>query len=40
MRSETGLVAILDPRMVTKQYGRRFLDALPGCQRLVDGVEV
>jgi ATP-dependent DNA helicase DinG len=38
--SDTGLVAILDPRMVTKQYGRRFLDALPGCRRFVDGVEV
>lgn len=39
-RSDTGLVAILDPRMVTKPYGRRFLDALPNCRRFVDGVEV
>ncbi len=39
-RSDTGLVAILDPRMMTKQYGRRFLEALPGCRRFVDGVEL
>ena len=39
-KSDTGMVAILDPRMVTKQYGRRFLEALPGCKRVVDGVEV
>ncbi|HZZ78665.1 MAG TPA: helicase C-terminal domain-containing protein [Gemmataceae bacterium] len=39
-KSDTGLVAILDPRMVTKQYGRRFLDALPPCRRFVDGAEV
>ena len=38
-KSDTGMVVILDPRMVTKQYGRRFLDALPGCRRFVDGVE-
>ncbi|MSQ94025.1 MAG: DEAD/DEAH box helicase [Gemmataceae bacterium] len=38
-KSDTGLVAILDPRMVTKQYGRRFLEGLPGCRRFVDGVE-
>lgn len=38
--SDTGLVAILDPRMLTKQYGRRFIDALPNCKRFVDGEEV
>jgi ATP-dependent DNA helicase DinG len=37
---DTGMVVILDPRMVTKQYGRRFLDGLPDCRRFVDGVEV
>jgi ATP-dependent DNA helicase DinG len=36
---DTGMVVILDPRMVTKPYGRRFLEALPGCRRYVDGVE-
>ncbi|MBI3823134.1 MAG: DEAD/DEAH box helicase [Planctomycetes bacterium] len=39
-KSDTGMVVILDPRMVTKQYGRRFVDALPGCKRFVDGAEV
>lgn len=29
-RTDTGLVAILDPRIKTKRYGRLFLDSLPG----------
>jgi ATP-dependent DNA helicase DinG len=37
-KADTGLVAILDPRMLTKAYGRRFLEALPDCRRFVDGV--
>jgi ATP-dependent DNA helicase DinG len=36
-RSDTGMVVILDPRMLTKQYGRSFLEALPACRRFVDG---
>ncbi len=39
-KSDTGIVVILDPRMMTKQYGRRFLEGLPKCRRFVDGVEV
>jgi ATP-dependent DNA helicase DinG len=39
-RTDTGMVVILDPRMVTKRYGRAFLDALPDCRRFVDGAEV
>jgi len=39
-RGDTGLVAILDPRLLTKAYGRAFLDALPDCRRFIDGVEV
>ena len=38
-KSDTGMVVILDPRMVTKPYGRRFLEGLPDCRRYVDGVE-
>lgn len=38
-KSDTGIVAILDPRMVTKAYGRRFLEGLPACKRFVDGAE-
>jgi ATP-dependent DNA helicase DinG len=39
-RSDTGMVVILDPRVLTKGYGRTFLQALPDCRRFVDGVEV
>jgi ATP-dependent DNA helicase DinG len=37
---DKGMVVILDPRMLTKQYGRSFLDALPACRRFIDGAEV
>ncbi|MBN1845871.1 MAG: hypothetical protein JW810_09325 [Sedimentisphaerales bacterium] len=30
-QSDSGIVVILDPRIVTKSYGRRFLAALPTC---------
>jgi ATP-dependent DNA helicase DinG len=36
-RCDTGLVVILDPRVLTKRYGKTFLDALPPCRRFVDG---
>jgi len=39
-KNDTGLVVILDPRVLTKGYGRTFLDALPQCRCFVDGVEV
>jgi ATP-dependent DNA helicase DinG len=35
--TDTGLVVILDPRIVTKGYGKSFLAALPECRRYVDG---
>ncbi len=38
--SDTGLVVIFDPRVLTKGYGRTFLQALPDCRRFVDDVEV
>lgn len=34
-RTDCGHVVILDPRVVTKSYGRTFLDALPDCPRTV-----
>src|SRR5262249_1123842 len=37
-RTDTGIVVILDPRVLTKKYGRAFLDALPPCRTFVDGV--
>lgn len=39
-RTDTGLVVILDPRVLTKAYGRAFLEGLPACRRFVDGVAV
>jgi ATP-dependent DNA helicase DinG len=36
-KTDTGLVVILDPRVLTKGYGRTFLEALPDCRRFVDG---
>jgi len=38
--TDTGIVVILDPRVLTKGYGRSFLEALPDCRRFVDGVPV
>ncbi|NQT90682.1 MAG: ATP-dependent DNA helicase [Candidatus Omnitrophica bacterium] len=32
-RSDTGVVAILDPRMRTRSYGRAFFNSLPECTR-------
>jgi ATP-dependent DNA helicase DinG len=37
-RADTGMVVILDPRVLTKGYGKAFLDALPSCRQFVDGV--
>ena len=33
--TDRGVVILADPRVVTKQYGRRLLDALPPARRLV-----
>lgn len=38
--TDKGLVVIFDPRVLTKGYGKAFLDALPECPRVVDGVPV
>jgi ATP-dependent DNA helicase DinG len=35
---DKGIVVLFDPRVLTKGYGRRFLEALPDCKRFVDGV--
>ncbi len=37
--TDRGMVVIFDPRVLTKGYGRQFLNALPECKRFVDGVE-
>lgn len=33
---DRGAVAVLDPRIVTKRYGRIFVESLPECRLLVD----
>jgi len=30
--TDRGIVAVLDPRLVTKPYGRVFLESLPPCR--------
>ena len=36
---DRGVVVILDPRVLTKPYGRIFLDSLPDCRRYVESAE-
>ncbi len=33
-RRDTGMVVILDSRILTKQYGRKFLESLPECKQV------
>ena len=33
-KTDTGIVVVLDKRIVTKGYGKQFLAALPGCKVL------
>ena len=35
-KADRGIVVILDPRVLTKPYGRIFLDSLPECPRVVE----
>ncbi|MDB5307835.1 MAG: dinG 2 [Gemmataceae bacterium] len=37
--TDTGMVVLFDPRVLTKPYGKAFLEALPDCKRFVDGEE-
>ncbi len=38
--SDNGIVVLFDPRVLTKPYGRVFLEALPDAKRFVDGIAV
>jgi ATP-dependent DNA helicase DinG len=38
--TDRGIVVLFDPRVLTKGYGKTFLDALPDCKRFIDGQEV
>ena len=33
---DTGIVVILDSRILTKPYGRKFLSALPDCEIIIE----
>lgn len=35
-RSDRGIVVVLDPRLLTKPYGRTFLNSLPECPRIIE----
>jgi ATP-dependent DNA helicase DinG len=35
--NDKGMVAILDPRVITKRYGTKFLASLPPCRTWMDG---
>ena len=37
-KNDVGIVAILDPRIKTRGYGKKFLRSLPEC-RIVDGID-
>jgi ATP-dependent DNA helicase DinG len=39
-KSDTGIIVLFDPRVLTKAYGRTFLEAIPPCKQFVDGEEV
>jgi len=34
--TDTGIVAILDPRIKSKFYGKYFLNSLPDCKKVSD----
>ncbi len=35
-KADRGIVVILDPRVLSKPYGRTFLSSLPNCPRVVE----
>jgi ATP-dependent DNA helicase DinG len=37
--TDTGIVVLFDPRVLTKPYGKVFLDSLPNAKRFIDGHE-
>ncbi|MDD4956230.1 MAG: ATP-dependent DNA helicase [Candidatus Omnitrophica bacterium] len=38
--SDRGVVVVLDPRILTRPYGSRFLNGIPGCRLVRDASEV
>jgi len=38
-KRDRGIVVILDPRVLTKPYGRTFLNSLPDCPRILESLD-
>lgn len=38
-QQDQGIVVVLDPRIMTKQYGRMFLESLPDCEVVEESVQ-
>lgn len=38
-KTDKGIVVILDPRLLTKPYGRSFLNSLPDCPRIIESID-
>ena len=38
-KADRGIVVILDPRVLSKPYGRTFLNSLPDCPRVVENLD-
>jgi ATP-dependent DNA helicase DinG len=38
-KADRGIVVILDPRVLSKPYGRTFLSSLPPCPRVFDRLD-
>jgi len=35
-KSDTGIIAILDSRIINKSYGRQFLNSIPKCETIIE----
>ncbi|MBU4590143.1 MAG: hypothetical protein KKG01_04380, partial [Candidatus Omnitrophica bacterium] len=35
-RKDTGIIAILDSRIINRSYGRQFLNSIPKCEIILD----
>jgi len=38
-KTDRGCIACLDPRIITKPYGKRFMRSIPECSQVVDAGE-
>jgi ATP-dependent DNA helicase DinG len=38
-KTDRGIVVILDPRILSKPYGRTFLNSLPDCPKIIESLD-